>query len=140
MKLKIMLQTIRPSFLVLTPICVFLSLSISLTSQSLINYLLFCLVLIGATSVHISVNTLNEYCDFKSGLDLQTQETAFSGGSGALPSKLEMAKVILIIGLVTLSVTIAIGIYLIMGSRLSMAKPFRRNTQNTLSRQSSQLA
>ena len=120
MQLKIMLQTIRPSFLVLTPICVFLSLSISIASQSPINYLLFCLAVIAATSAHISVNTLNEYSDFKSGLDLQTQKTAFSGGSGALPEQPEMANVILIIGLVTLSVTIAIGIYLIMESGIQL--------------------
>jgi len=120
MQLKIVLQTIRPSFLVLTPICIFLSLSISLTTQSPINYLMFCLVLIGAISAHISVNTLNEYYDFKSGLDLQTEKTSFSGGSGALPSNPEMANLILIVGLVTLMVTIAIGIYLIIESGIQL--------------------
>ena len=58
------------------------------------------LIVIGAVSAHISVNMLNEYFDFKSGLDLKTEITAFSGGSGALPDNPEMAGTILIIGLV----------------------------------------
>ncbi len=120
MDLKTVLQTIRPSFLVLTPICLFLSLSVSLATESPINYLMFCLVMIGAMSAHISVNTLNEYYDFKSGLDLQTKKTAFSGGSGALPGNPEMAKVILIVGLATLMVTIVIGIYLIIESGIQI--------------------
>ncbi len=41
------------------------------------------LALLGAFLAHISVNTLNEYFDFKSGLDLETIKTPFSGGSGA---------------------------------------------------------
>ncbi len=114
MQLTTVLQTTRPSFLILTPICVFLGLSTSLTTQSPINYLIFFLVLIGATSAHISVNTLNEYYDFKNGLDLQTVKTPFSGGSGALPGSPAMANVILIVGLATLMLTITIGIYLIL--------------------------
>jgi len=34
-------------------------------------------------SAHIAVNTLNEYMDFKSGLDYETLKTPFAGGSGA---------------------------------------------------------
>lgn len=35
---------------------------------------------------HIAVNAWNEYLDFRSGLDLTTQRTPFSGGSGTLPN------------------------------------------------------
>ena len=104
----------RPSFLVLAPVCVFLGLSTSLTTQSPINFFLVFLVLLGAVFAHISVNTLNEYYDFKSGLDLITKKTQFSGGSGALPSHPEMAGLILIVGLVSLMVTVIIGIYLML--------------------------
>ena len=114
MKLKVVLQAIRPSFLILTPVCVFLGLSTSLTIESSMNLSLFFIILIGAISAHISVNTLNEYYDFKSGLDLKTKKTPFSGGSGALPNNPEMAGLIFIIGLVSLFVTIIIGIYLFL--------------------------
>jgi hypothetical protein len=51
------------------------------------------LIFIGALFAHISVNTLNEYFDFKSGLDLTANKTPFSGGSGALPNTPDVAGV-----------------------------------------------
>ena len=63
-QLKVAIQTTRPSFLVLTPVCIFLGLSTSLSSQAPINVFMFFLVLTGALAAHISVNTLNEYYDF----------------------------------------------------------------------------
>lgn len=113
MKLKIVLQAIRPAFLVLTPICIFLGLSTSLSTVASINYFLFFIVLVGAICAHISVNTLNEYYDFKSGLDFKTEKTPFSGGSGALPGSPGVAKTILVVGILSLIATIAIGFYLI---------------------------
>ena len=92
----------------------FLGLSTSLATQSQVNLFIFFLIVIGAVSAHISVNMLNEYFDFKSGLDLKTEKTAFSGGSGVLPDNPKMAGTILIIGLVFLIATIFIGIYLIV--------------------------
>ncbi|MCW9031612.1 MAG: prenyltransferase [Gammaproteobacteria bacterium] len=114
MKLKIVLQTIRPSFLILTPVCLFLGLSTSLTAGSPLNFPLFFLILTGAVSAHISVNMLNEYYDFKSGLDLKTTRTPFSGGSGALPDNPAMAEPVLIAAVVSLLIAIIIGIYLIL--------------------------
>lgn len=78
-------RAMRPSFLALSPLCVFLGLSTSLATEPQVNIFTFVLVLMGAISAHISVNMLNEYYDFISGLDLKTEKTAFSGGSGALP-------------------------------------------------------
>ena len=114
MQLKTSIQTIRPSFLILTPICIFLGLSSTLAIDSTIDFSACFLVLIGATFAHISVNTLNEYYDFKSGLDLKTDKTPFSGGSGALPGNPDMAESVYILGLVSLLVTITIGIYLVL--------------------------
>jgi 1,4-dihydroxy-2-naphthoate octaprenyltransferase len=113
MQITVAIRTMRPSFLILTPICVFLGLSSSIAYQSTIDSLMFFIVLIGATFAHISVNTLNEYFDFKSGLDLKTDKTQFSGGSGALPDCPDMARIVLIIGLISLIITTVIGFYLI---------------------------
>jgi len=44
------------------------------------------LSLIGLTALHASVNAFNEVSDMKTGIDLRTQRTPFSGGSGTLPS------------------------------------------------------
>jgi 1,4-dihydroxy-2-naphthoate octaprenyltransferase len=91
MKSRTVIQSMRGPFLVLTPACVFLGVSTVVASQTSIDLHLLVLVLLGAVLAHISVNTLNEYSDFKSGLDLVTKRTRFSGGSGALPRNPEMA-------------------------------------------------
>jgi len=111
--LKTAFLTTRPAFLLLTPICIFLGLSISLGQQVDISITIALLIIIGAMCAHISVNMLNEYYDFKSGLDLDTDKTAFSGGSGALPNHPEAANVVLSIGIVSLCITILIGFYFI---------------------------
>ena len=42
--------------------------------------------LIGLVALHAAVNAFNEASDMRSGIDLQTTRTPFSGGSGTLPS------------------------------------------------------
>jgi 1,4-dihydroxy-2-naphthoate octaprenyltransferase len=112
MQFQTLLQATRPSFLILSPVCVFLGMSVAIASRGAIDTTVLILVFIGAICAHISVNTLNEYADFKSGLDLVTVKTPFSGGSGALPREPAMANTVLYAGLVTLFFTSAIGIYL----------------------------
>ena len=106
---KIVFGTMRVPFLVLNPVCVALGASVVVFAGITINYFYLFLALIGAMTAHISVNALNEYSDFKSGLDLNTQRTPFSGGSGTLPKSPEKANIALITGIVTLVVTILIG-------------------------------
>ncbi|MDH3935215.1 MAG: prenyltransferase, partial [Gammaproteobacteria bacterium] len=103
------LQTFRLPFLVLTPVSVLLGASIALASHTPVDNVMIALVLAGAVAAHISVNALNEYHDFSSGLDLQTSRTAFSGGSGALPEHPEAAPAVLIAGLLSLLATMTIG-------------------------------
>jgi len=110
-QIKLIIKTIRPSFLLLTPICVLLGLSTAIATGSPINSIDFLLILLGAMSAHISVNTLNEYYDFKTGLDFNTVKTPFSGGSGALPTAPELAIKVLIVGIVSLAITSIIGLY-----------------------------
>ena len=108
---KLILGPMRVPFLILTPACVLLGIATAVHSGVQINQLQILLVLIGAVCTHISVNALNEYDDFKSGLDSQTQRTPFSGGSGTLPENPGMAKSALITALVTLGIVAITGIY-----------------------------
>jgi 1,4-dihydroxy-2-naphthoate octaprenyltransferase len=101
----------RLPFLVLPPACVLLGAGTAVWSNREINVLYLLLAFVGALSAHISVNALNEYDDFKSGLDFVTQPTPFSGGSGTLPKNPEKAHFALVTGLVTLVITAIIGIY-----------------------------
>lgn len=110
-QIKAILGPMRLPFLVLPPACVMLGTSTAAWSGSEINLFYLVLAFIGAVSAHICVNALNEYDDFKSGLDFITQPTPFSGGSGTLPKNPEKAHIALITGLITLVLTAIIGIY-----------------------------
>lgn len=71
----------------------------------------FVVALVGGVFAHISVNMLNEYQDYRSGLDLHTRKTPFSGGSGALPDNPTAASTVLIITSISIAITILIGVY-----------------------------
>lgn len=113
MHARTLLQTIRPSFLILSPVCVFLGTATAMAAQWPVDTTTLVLVMIAAVCAHISVNMLNEYADFRSGLDAVTIRTPFSGGSGALPADPAMANTVLLTGMFTLSATTAIGLYFI---------------------------
>jgi len=110
-ELKYILGPMRLPFLILTPACVLLGFGTAIWSSHEVSILHFILALIGAVSAHISVNALNEYFDFKSGLDFKTEKTPFSGGSGTLPENPEMARSTLSTGLITFAITGLIGLY-----------------------------
>lgn len=101
----------RVPFLALAIVCVLLGLGTAVRSAGSVSALHVLLALMGAISAHISVNTFNEYFDFKSGLDARTERTPFSGGSGVLPEKPGMARSVLYTALASLTVTSLIGVY-----------------------------
>lgn len=109
----ILLKTFRLPFLVLTPACVFLGAGLAVWQGADFSTTRLMLVLIGALSAHISVNALNEYHDFMSGLDFKTERTPFSGGSGALISSPQLALPTLLCGSVAIFLTILIGLFLV---------------------------
>ena len=111
MTLTIVTRSMRLPFLVLTLACVFLGASTVISHQKDISLFILLLALAGALLAHISVNTLNEYFDFKSGLDLLTQRTAFSGGSGALPQHPEASLFVISVGIFSLTATCVIGCF-----------------------------
>ncbi|MCG7897001.1 MAG: prenyltransferase [Candidatus Thiodiazotropha weberae] len=106
----------RPNFLILTPICVSLGVGSALLSGFPIAWGVLGVVLLGALMAHVSVNALNEYFDFHSGLDAKTDRTPFSGGSGTLILQPHLAPQALIIGTISLLITLACGLYLIQVS------------------------
>ncbi|MCE5211342.1 MAG: prenyltransferase [Deltaproteobacteria bacterium] len=104
----------RPNFLVLTPACVLLGIATAFWSGASLDPVIIILILAGALLAHTSVNALNEYHDFKSGLDLVTEATPFSGGTKTLPENPDKAHWALITGLVSLFLMACIGIYFVM--------------------------
>ena len=110
---SVTLGSMRIPFLVLPPTCVALGAASALYTGHTINFLHLLLIFAGAVLSHISVNALNEYDDFKTGLDFKTIQTPFSGGSKALPENPEKAHYALITGVISLIITTLIGLYFI---------------------------
>ncbi len=88
-KLDIWLRAIRFRFLAASAIAVTCGLSLAIWYQPQ-NFSLIYSVLtyIGIFCLHSSVDLLNDYWDFKRGIDLRTKKTKFSGGTGVLPQGL----------------------------------------------------
>ncbi|MDH3812851.1 MAG: prenyltransferase [Acidobacteriota bacterium] len=69
------------------------------------------LALIGLVVLHMAVNILNEWSDMRTGIDLETERTPFSGGSGTLPAGGMGTKAALVFGLVCSGVGLTIGLW-----------------------------
>jgi 1,4-dihydroxy-2-naphthoate octaprenyltransferase len=110
----------RLPFVILTPACVLVGLGTAVWSTGEVNYIYFTLALIGAIAAHISVNAFNEYFDFKSGLDHRTHRTPFSGGSGTLPRRPELARQALSVAIVATIIMALIGLYFLRVRGLSL--------------------
>jgi 1,4-dihydroxy-2-naphthoate octaprenyltransferase len=108
---KTWLMETRPHFLLLTPASVMVGASTAYWQAGELDLLPLFLAFLGGLLAHISVNVLNDVGDFLSGIDLHTDPTPFSGGSGFLVRgeiPLGGAKRL---GLLALAGTIPIGAY-----------------------------
>ena len=77
----------RFHFLPLTLILVSLGTAIA-SYEGYFHFGHFLLAMVGSILVHMTVNVINDYHDYVDGIDLHTQRTPFSGGSGVLPQNL----------------------------------------------------
>jgi 1,4-dihydroxy-2-naphthoate octaprenyltransferase len=112
--LKLLLGPMRVPFLILTPACVLLGVGTAVWTSGHVNIFYLVLIFVGAVCAHISVNAFNEYFDFKSGLDSKTTRTPFSGGSGTLPARPDLAHPALNIARITLAIASLIGAYFLV--------------------------
>ncbi len=113
---KFLLLETRPQFLLLTVLLVSLGTAVAF-NHGFFNPVLFALNMAGALLAHVSVNVLNDYFDFKSGLDVEIvksgRKTPFSGGSGLLPSELISPVTTFKLGVISLLTGLAIGAYFV---------------------------
>lgn len=101
----------RLPFLLLPPMCVALGYATASRENPSIPVLSIILSLIGGIAAHVSVNSFNEYFDFRSTLDARTTRTPFSGGSGTLQQRPELAGWALWLAIGSALLTASIGIY-----------------------------
>jgi 1,4-dihydroxy-2-naphthoate octaprenyltransferase len=69
------------------------------------------LALVGLVALHAAVNAFNEASDMRSGIDLQTTRTPFSGGSGTLPSGAIPVREAVWVGAIGSAIGLAVGVY-----------------------------
>ncbi|HEX6058289.1 MAG TPA: prenyltransferase [Gemmatimonadaceae bacterium] len=71
------------------------------------------LATLGLVAVHAAVNAFNEVSDIRTGIDLVTQRTPFSGGSGTLPAGIIPTRVAERFAWLAFAVGAAIGVWAI---------------------------
>jgi len=79
-----------------------------------LNLTFYILAIVGVTLAQNAVNVLNDYHDFKTGVDARTMKTPFSGGSRFLVSGLIKPRSAFLFGITSLLLAIPIGVFFII--------------------------
>ncbi|MDD2634864.1 MAG: prenyltransferase [Bacteroidales bacterium] len=113
-KLALWMAQTRSPFLILSIFLVGIGLSFAyhyLPEGQIFNWGDALLLIFGVVSAHISVNLFNELSDFKTKIDMHTQRTPFSGGSGVLSLGLLSFKSVKRAAIISLFFAFIIGVY-----------------------------
>ncbi len=108
------LRAIRIRFLLASVIAVSLGLSVTWWHSGVIDIFQAALTMAGVIALHASVDLLNDYWDFKRGIDTRTKRTGMSGGTGVLPEGLLKPKSVYNAGILFLVAGGLIGGYFVV--------------------------
>ena len=111
--ITVWLRVIRVRFLLASVIAVSVGLAITWWNTSSVTIFDAILTMGGVLALHASVDLLNDYWDFKRGIDTTTHRTKMSGGSGVLPEGLLKPAQVYAAGIAFLIIGITIGIYFV---------------------------
>lgn len=106
-------RAIRLKFLLASAIAVTNGIAISYWKSGYIDFGYAILTYLGIMCLHISVDLLNDYSDFKRGIDTNTKRTKYSGGTGVIPENLIDSRLIYYIGIIFLILGGLIGLYFV---------------------------
>lgn len=107
-------RVIRIRFLLSSVIAVSVGLAISWWHIQQIELFYTIMTMGGVVALHVSVDLLNDYWDFKRGIDTQTKRTKMSGGTGVLPEGLLRPNQVYLAGIFFLIIGAAIGSYFVI--------------------------
>ena len=114
MSIAVWFRVIRVKFLLASVIAVSLGLAISYWQTKSIDVLSAAITMGGVLLLHASVDLLNDYSDYKRGIDTITKRTKFSGGTGVLPEGLLKASTVYYAGIICLVLGSLAGVYFIV--------------------------
>lgn len=112
--LSVWFRVIRVRFLLASVIAVSVGLAINWQQNSMIDPFDAILTFAGVMALHASVDLLNDFWDFKRGIDAKTTRTRMSGGTGVLPEGLLKPSTVYRAGVVFLIIGSLIGIYFVI--------------------------
>jgi 1,4-dihydroxy-2-naphthoate polyprenyltransferase len=115
-KIQIWLREIRAPFFTATIVPILLGTLVAYNQSGTIHWLYFLLTLVGGLALHAGANVSNDYFDHLSNTDNINIEFAapFTGGSRMIQEGLLTPREVLIGSLVCYSISVAVGIFLII--------------------------
>lgn len=119
--LSVWFRVIRVRFLLASVIAVSVGLSLNWWQNSSLDLLDAVLTFAGVMALHASVDLLNDFWDFKRGIDTKTKRTKMSGGTGVLPEGLLRPSSVYRAGIAFLIMGSAIGAYFVMTDGIIIA-------------------
>ena len=119
--LTVWLRVIRVRFLLASIIAVSVGLAMNWRQNSTIDPLTAVLTFAGVISLHASVDLLNDYWDYKRGIDTITKRTKMSGGTGVLPEGLLKPSSVYRAGIGFLILGSVIGFYFVLTDGIIIA-------------------
>ena len=112
--LSVWLRVIRVRFLLASVIAVSVGLALTWRQNSSIDPLDAILIFAGVMALHASVDLLNDFWDFKRGIDTKTKRTKMSGGTGVLSEGLLKPSSVYRAGIAFLIIGSVIGSYFVI--------------------------
>jgi len=112
--ISVWLRVIRVRFLLASVIAVMTGLALNWSQNGSIGYFDAILTFAGVMALHASVDLLNDYWDFKRGIDTKTTRTKMSGGTGVLPEGLLKPSSVYRAGVIFLVLGSLIGSYFVI--------------------------
>lgn len=119
--LSVWFRVIRIRFLLASVIAVSAGLALNWWQNSTIEPLEAMLTFAGVMALHASVDLLNDFWDFKRGIDTKTPKTKMSGGTGVLPAGLLQPSSVYRAGIAFLVIGSAIGAYFVITDGIIIA-------------------
>ena len=119
--LSVWLRVIRVRFLLASVIAVSVGLAMNWRQNSIVDPLAAVLTFAGVISLHASVDLLNDYWDYKRGIDTITKRTKMSGGTGVLPEGLLQPSSVYRAGIGFLILGSVIGFYFVLTDGIIIA-------------------
>ena len=119
--LSVWFRVIRVRFLLASIIAVSVGLALSWWQNTSIDIFDAALTFAGVMALHASVDLLNDFWDFKRGIDTETPKTKMSGGTGVLPEGLLKPSSVYRAGITFLIIGTIIGGYFVVTDGIIIA-------------------